>query len=94
MEDYIKRKLKINPLNYISNFDEFFKKYLDKTQTGTLTTFEFEKLAQTKTDFKLSFLDYIKEGLNAILTYENLVNTELQKIFKKLQSQNSESISL
>ena len=56
-----------------------------------MSAFELHALCENKIHVKVNLLDYVKEGLNAIVEIDNIVNKELEKIYLKFDDMGSSS---
>lgn len=76
--DYLTTKLKINPSEYVANFEDFYDMHVDTTQRGYISGYELSNLSEMKIDIQVSMLDFIKESLNGIIELDNCLNHELE----------------
>lgn len=81
--DYLNLNLKLNAQDYIKDINFFFNTYLDKSRRGYISGFELHNLYEIRVKIELPLLIFIKEALNSIIEFDNLLNSELDKVFNK-----------
>eukprot|EP00347_Sterkiella_histriomuscorum_P010131 403377483 len=98
--DYLTQRLKINIKDYVKDFSLFFETNLDTTHRGFISGFELNNLFDMKIKIEVPFLIFMKESLNSIIEYDNLINSELEKVYNKFdvnqgqEKQNTKGISI
>ena len=88
---YINEELEVNQDSFVQDFRTTYISFIDQTNRGFVSAFELHALCENKIHVKVNLLDYVKEGLNAIVEIDNIVNKELEKIYLKFDDMGSSS---